>query len=183
MTLVTKRLILRPWKEEDAEELYRYACDPDVGPAAGWPVHTSIENSRDIIRNILSADGTYAVVLKDTGLPVGSIGLMQNVNIPTQPHEAELGYWIGKPYWGKGLIPEAAEELLRYAFQEHKCRRVWCVYDDGNEKSRRVQEKCGFRHHHTERDKPCVAMNDVRTAHISFLTQEDWLNRHLSDGD
>ena len=55
MVLETKRLILRPWKEEDAEELYKYASHPDVGPIAGWAVHTSVENSRDIIREVLSA--------------------------------------------------------------------------------------------------------------------------------
>lgn len=62
MMLETTRLILRPWKESDAESLYEYAKNPLVGPAAGWPVHTSIENSRQIIREILSADETYAVI-------------------------------------------------------------------------------------------------------------------------
>ena len=81
MILETERLILRPWCEEDAEELYKYAKDPDVGPMAGWPVHTSVDNSRDIIKNVLSAEGTFAVVLKETGLPVGSIGIMKNTNI------------------------------------------------------------------------------------------------------
>lgn len=48
MTLETERLILRPWKEDDAESLYKYAKDPKVGPIAGWPVHTSVENSREV---------------------------------------------------------------------------------------------------------------------------------------
>ena len=50
----TERLILRPWVESDAEELYRYASDPDVGPIAGWPAHTSVAQSLDVIRNVLS---------------------------------------------------------------------------------------------------------------------------------
>ena len=54
MILETKRLILRPWKVDDAEDLYRYASDPDVGPPAGWPPPTSVENSRDIIKTVLS---------------------------------------------------------------------------------------------------------------------------------
>ena len=65
--LETNRLILRPWKEEDAEELYLYAKDPAIGPIAGWPTHTSVENSREIIKGVLSAAETYAVVLKQTG--------------------------------------------------------------------------------------------------------------------
>ena len=113
--LETDRLILRPWDEADAEYLYNYAKDDRVGPIAGWPVHTSVENSREIIKNVLSKEGTYAVVLKETMLPVGSIGLMagkdSNLNIPDT--EAEIGYWIGVPYWGQGLIPEAARELIR----------------------------------------------------------------------
>ena len=67
MILKTKRLILRPWREDDAQELYKYAADPEVGPAAGWPPHTGVENSREIIRDVLSAPETYAVCLKEDG--------------------------------------------------------------------------------------------------------------------
>ena len=81
MILETKRLLLRPWEESDAPELYRYASSPEVGPITGWPVHTSVENSRQIIRDILSADDTYAVVLKETGKPVGSVGIMFHTKI------------------------------------------------------------------------------------------------------
>lgn len=170
--LETKRLILRPWRDEDAEELYKYAKDPQVGPAAGWPVHTSVANSREIIRNVLSAEGTYAVVLKETMLPVGSIGIMRNANIPTAEKEAEIGYWIGKPYWGQGLIPEAVRECLRYCFEELGCERVWCGYYEGNEKSHRVQEKCGFKYHHTIENKHCPLLNEFRTEHISVISRE-----------
>ncbi len=102
MILETNRLILRPWTEDDAEDLYRYASSPEIGPIAGWAVHTSVENSREIIRDVLSAPETYAVVLKETMRPVGSIGLMiggaSNIGIPNT--EGEIGYWIGVPYWG-----------------------------------------------------------------------------------
>ena len=54
MIFETKRLILRSWRADDAQDLYRYASDPDVGPPAGWPPHTSTDNSRDIIENILA---------------------------------------------------------------------------------------------------------------------------------
>ena len=64
MILETNRLILRPWTEDDAEDLYRYASSPEIGPIAGWAVHTSVENSREIIRDVLSAPETYAVVLE-----------------------------------------------------------------------------------------------------------------------
>lgn len=176
MTLETKRLILRPWAESDAEELYRYAKDPAIGPIAGWPVHTSVENSREIIRGVLSAPETYAVVLKETGKPAGSVGILfpGESNAPTKDGEAEIGYWIGKPYWGRGLIPEAVRELLRRCFDDLGCVGLWCGYYDGNEKSRRVQEKCGFLHHHTEADQPCTLMGDIRTEHFTYMTRESW---------
>lgn len=179
MTLETNRLILRPWEEADAEELYQYAKDPAVGPIAGWPPHTSVENSREIIRDVLTAPETYAVVLKETGKPVGSIGIMfgKNGNAPMGEQEAEIGYWIGVPYWGQGLIPEAVRELLRRCFEDLNCTAVWCGYYDGNLKSKRVQEKCGFRYHHTEKDKLCELMGDIRTEHFTYLTKENWEKR------
>ena len=172
----TERLILRPWEESDAEELYRYAKDPDIGPIAGWPPHTSVENSREIIRDVLSAPETYAVVLKETGLPVGSVGLLfgDNGTRPLPEGEAELGYWIGKPYWGRGLIPEASRELIRHAFEDLGVRKLWCAYYDGNTKSKRVQEKCGFVFDHVEKDVPCDLMGDARDEYFTVLSRSQW---------
>ena len=67
----TDRLILRPWQGTDAEALFRYASDPDIGSIAGWPPHTSVENSLEIIRTVFAAPETYAVVLKETNEPIG----------------------------------------------------------------------------------------------------------------
>ena len=178
-TLETERLILRPWEEGDAESLYEYAKDPAVGPIAGWPVHTSVENSREIIRDVLSADETYAVCLKKDNRAIGSIGLIS----PAQSHTAlgadglEIGYWIGVPFWGRGLIPEATERLIRHAFEDLGCSALWCGYYEGNEKSKRCQEKTGFTFHHVEKDKPCELMGDVRTEYFTRLTKDEWLRR------
>lgn len=176
MILETERLILRPWEEDDAQELYKYAKDPQIGPIAGWAPHTSVENSREIIEKILSAPETYAVVLKATGNPVGSVGIMfkGTGNIPMKDDEAEIGYWIGRPYWGQGLIPEAVTELLRRCFEELNRGGVWCGYYEGNEKSKRVQEKCGFIYHHTEYEAKCP-LGDLRTEHFMYMTRNDWL--------
>lgn len=176
-TLQTARIILRPWKEADAEVLYEYARDPRVGPMAGWPVHTSVENSRQIIKDVLSADETYAIVLKKTGEPVGSIGLMLNEKQGRDLGDkgGEIGYWIGVPFWGQGLVPEAVRELLRHGFEDLGLENIWCGYYDGNEKSRRVQEKCGFTHHHTEHDVKCAMLDETRTEHFSRITKEQWL--------
>lgn len=176
MILKTDRLILRPWKEEDAEQLYKYAKDPNVGPSAGWPVHTGVENSRQIIKDVLSKEETYAVVLKDEDLPIGSIGLMlgENSNIGLENDEGEIGYWIGVPYWGQGIIPEAVKELMRHGFEELGLKAIWCGYYDGNEKSLRVQEKCGFKYYHSEKNVEVHLLKDVRTEHFTCITKEQW---------
>lgn len=90
----TERLILRPWQEADAPSLYKYASNPDVGPIAGWPPHTSVDNSLEIIRTVFSAPETYAVVLKETGEPVGCCGIMFANSLHTaemKQGEAEIG--------------------------------------------------------------------------------------------
>ncbi len=76
MNLETNRLILRPWQETDAESLYEYARDPQVGPPAGWLPHTSLENSKTILRDILMKDESYAVCLKEDNRAIGAIALM-----------------------------------------------------------------------------------------------------------
>jgi RimJ/RimL family protein N-acetyltransferase len=173
MILKTERLLLRPWNESDAESLYEYASEADVGPIAGWPAHKSAEESRRIIRDVLSAPETYAVCLKTDGKPIGSIGFHRN-DIAEDEDEYELGYWIGKPFWGQGLIPEAAREMLRYAFEDLGMNRIWCGHYDGNRKSRRVMEKLGFIYHHTTEGIEVSLLGEIRTGHVLLLTKEMW---------
>ena len=177
MTLETSRLLLRPWREEDAEDLYLYASDPEVGPPAGWPPHTSVENSREIIRTVLSAPETYAVCLKADGKPIGSIGLHRN-DLAEEDDEYELGYWIGRPFWGQGLIPEAARELLRHAFADLGMARIWCGYYDGNLKSRRVMDKLGFVYQRRTEGLEVRLLGEIRTGHSMLMTRETWEDRN-----
>lgn len=180
--ILTPRLLLRPWFESDAPILYEYAKDPEVGPAAGWQVHTDVENSRQIIRDILSAPETYAVVLRENARPVGSVGIALCGNDKRfPPTEAEVGCWIGRPLWGQGLIPEAIEALLDRCFLQLNCTAVWYSWFDFNDKSRRVAEKCGFTYHHTEDIEP----NPLNGAtHLLFArqTREAWAARRASSG-
>ena len=75
MELETKRLQLRPWLAEDAGWLYEYAKDPAVGPAAGWPAHRDIEESRALICTVLNGPACYAICEKVCGHPIGAIEL------------------------------------------------------------------------------------------------------------
>lgn len=178
----TQRLLLRPWKEEDAEILFEYAKDPLVGPPAGWPPHTGVDNSRQIIRDVLAVPETYAVCLPD-GRPIGSIGLHLNgqTDMTDRDDECELGYWIGRPFWGQGLIPEAARAILRHAFEDLNMRAVWCGYYEGNEKSRRVQEKLGFVHKYTTDGLYLPRMNETRRGHTQLMTRQQWAALYKGD--
>lgn len=180
MVIHTERLVLRPWRETDAASLFTYACDPDVGPAAGWPPHRSIEESREIIRTVFTAPHTFAICLPETDKPVGSIGLMLprcESNSQRGGLEFEVGYWIAKPFWGRGFAPEAVRAMQRYAFETLGCKALWCGYYEGNNKSLRVQQKCGFAPHHVEHDVSCELIGDVRTEYFTYLTCEDWRGR------
>lgn len=179
MIFETKRLILRPWAEEDANSLYKYASDPRIGPSAGWQAHTSVENSLEIIKSVLSALETYAIVDKKSNEPIGGIGLMigKSANLQLPENEGEIGYWIGVPYWGQGLVPEAVKEIMRHAFEDLKLKKVWCGYFEGNIKSKRVQEKCGFIYGYTMENIYWERLNKTVTEHISCVTEDRWFDR------
>ena len=107
MVLETERLIMRRWEDGDADDLFKYASDPDVGPIAGWLAHQSIEESRDVIRNVLNGEEAYAVCMKEDGKAIGAIELKlnghqekcgfkyqwksENVDVPLM-HEKRTGY-------------------------------------------------------------------------------------------
>ncbi len=174
--LVTERLILRKWEESDAGNLYVYAKDPEVGPIAGWPPHQSVEESLDVIRNVFSGAEAYAICLKTDNKAIGAVELKLNghTDLTDRDDECELGYWLGKPFWGQGIVPEAVREILRHAFEDIGMQKVWCGYYDGNIKSKRVQEKCGFRYQWTTEGLDVPLMHERRTGHVNLLTKEEW---------
>lgn len=177
MIIETTRLILRPWSVADAPALFRYASHPDVGPSAGWAPHKSVEESIEIINTVFAAPHTFAVVLKSTAEPVGCCGIMTGDGLHSaeiHPGEAEIGYWIGRPFWGYGYIPEAVRALLSLCFTELNLNAVWCGYYEGNLKSMRVCQKCGFRPHHTAYNTP-TPLGDRRTEHFCIMTRRDFL--------
>ncbi len=179
MILETERLILRGWRDEDASSLFKYASDERVGPAAGWLPHKDEKYSRAVIRTILSKDETYAICLKGTDEPIGSVGLILEGS-PERPldlMEAELGYWLGVPFWGQGIATEAAKEMLRHGFEDLKLKRIFAGYFQGNNKSKKVQQKCGFRHHHTNTMCRVIMLGETRIEHINAISFEDWQAR------
>jgi HAD superfamily hydrolase (TIGR01549 family) len=144
--LETKRLRFRPWFDKDAEVLFKYASDPEVGPRAGWPPHQSVQDSLQVIRSIFSNGHTWALELKETGEPVGCMGYYAygESNIDIAPDDAELGYWIAKPYWNHGLCSEALQVMIDYCFNIKHFQTLWADFFVDNPASGRVMEKCGF---------------------------------------
>lgn len=142
----TERLILRPWRESDAEALFKYASDPDVGPRAGWPPHKSVEESLQIIRTVFNTPTMWAVELKETGEAIGCVGYLpasvSNLQIPDD--QCEVGYWIGKPYWGRGICTEALRLVIDYCFNVKHYTVLWGDFFPSNPASGRVMTKCGF---------------------------------------
>ena len=115
----TRRLRFRPWVDADANVLFKYASDPDVGPRAGWPPHQSIEDSLNVIRTFFANGHTWALELKETGEPIGCMGYMIHgeSNIGIGENDAELGYWIARPLWNQGLCTEALQAMIDYCFK------------------------------------------------------------------
>lgn len=148
MMIETKRLRLRRWRIDDAPALFRYASDCRVSRLALWPAHSSVEMSRDVIRDVFIPNPhNFAIVLKATDEPVGCIGLVPRggENCEVGADEMEVGYWIGYPYWGKGLTTEALRALLDYCRDELHLKSLVITTDIRNAASQRVAEKCGFR--------------------------------------
>ncbi|MFL4621197.1 GNAT family N-acetyltransferase [Stenotrophomonas maltophilia] len=176
MQLATQRLILRPWRDSDAADLYEYARDPRVGPVAGWPPHASVEESADIIRTVFNRPEVYALQSRENGRAIGCVGILigADSNFSLGEREGEIAYWIGVPYWGRGLVPEAVREVMRHAFLDLQLDALWCGYFADNLQSMSAQAKCGFRHHHTEVNQFNRFLADYRTEHISRITAREW---------
>lgn len=175
----TERLILRKWTQNDAESLFAYAKNPNVGPIAGWPPHKNIEESKNIIDTVFCGAECYAICEKENNVAIGAVELKLNghTDMTERDDECELGYWLGEPFWGRGYMPEAAKALLKRGFEELGMKTIWCGYYDGNYKSKRVQEKLGFVYHHTCYDVPVPLLNEVRIGHTNIMTKEQWENK------
>ena len=176
-TLQTKHLLLRPWKITDAEALYTQAHNPIIGKRCGWPLHKSVDESRDIIEVVLSKPHSFAICLPNN-TPIGSIGLLLQgeSNLPIGENEAEIGYWLGEDFWGKDYVTEAALRVLQYAFDELHLTQLWASAYKENIASQRVLEKCGFRYHHTKENVPCALEGVLRTEHVTCLSKAKWIS-------
>lgn len=167
----TSRLLLRPFRPSDADSLYRCASDPKVALPAAWNPHKSVDESRTIIRTVFSAPLTWAITLKDddksvpvhAGEVIGAVGLSsidptdqelanpggnsdreQNGKSRSRADERELGYWVARPLWGRGIATEAARAVVKYGFEQVGLTAIWGRHMLSNIGSDRVMQNCGM---------------------------------------
>ena len=167
----TNRILLRPWRDDDAEALFKYASDPEVGPRAGWPPHQSVEESLKIIQTVFGTETMWAVEWKETSEAIGCVGYLpasaSNLVIPDD--QCEVGYWIARPYWGKGICTEAMRMIVDYCFHEKSFTILWGDYFLDNPASGRVMEKCGFVDTSEERVCPKLEVGSDRPVRVMKL--------------
>ena len=146
--LETHRLILRRFRAEDAEDMFRnWASDPEVTRYLTWPAHGSVEITRMVLADWISRydDGSFfnwAIVLKETGEVIGNIAA---VSVIEPLESAELGYCLGRAFWGRGIMPEALRAVNAWLFETAGLRRVIAHHDVNNPGSGRVMAKAGMK--------------------------------------
>ena len=146
--LKTKRLILRPFAITDAPDVQRLAGDWAIADTTRVVPHPYLDGLAEewIETHEDPAEATLQIQLAVEEAASGKLaGAMSLVDISHEDSRAEMGYWIGKPFWGKGYCTEAARSLLSYAFQALELNRVCARYLKRNPASGRVLEKLGMR--------------------------------------
>lgn len=144
--LETERLILRPIIESDAEAIYEYSRNKNVGINAGWKPHESIEETREIMPLVfLNQENVFGIVLKETGKLFGTIGIIPDSKRQNDKTKM-IGYAIGEDYWGRGFTTEAVLAVLHFGFEELKLDLISAYCYPFNKRSKRVLEKCGFQY-------------------------------------
>jgi len=172
----TDRLILRPNMMEDAEAMYRnWASDPEVTKFLSWSTYKSVEDAYTILniwipQYLDPAFYQWAIELKKLGEPIGSISV---VNIDDRVDMVEIGFCIGKPWWGQGIMTEAFQSVIDFLFGEVGVQRIEAGHDPNNPASGAVQRKCGLKYEGTLRRS--IRSNQGNTDKVVLaILKEEW---------
>jgi ribosomal-protein-alanine N-acetyltransferase len=149
-TLQTTRLVIRPYGEADIAELLPLIGTREVAATTLRIAHPYTEqDARGFLAITKEPDKLWlAITLQTDGRQIGGIGL----RIETQHRHAELGYWLGAPYWGQGYATEAAREMIRYGFEDLELHRIFASHFGHNPSSGRVLKKLGMRYEGCQRE-------------------------------
>lgn len=173
--LETPRLLLRPMRMSDAQDIFAYSCDPEVARHVLWDAHRTVADSRAYLRYMQrlyrsGSPSSYGIVLKDTGRVVGTIGFMW---YSEENRSAEVGYSMARWLWNQGLMTEALRAVLEMGFRTLHLHRIEAQHETSNPASGRVMLKCGMRHEGTLRER---VMNKGRFVDVELyaILQSDW---------
>ena len=144
--LETERLILRPLRRSDAQDLFSYASDPAVSRHVLWDTHETLEDSRRFLRAALrqyrqGLPGSYAITLKESGRMIGTVGFMW---VNTDHRSAEVGYSLGREYWNRGIMTEALRAVIAFGFDTLCLNRIEGQFETDNPASGRVMAHVGM---------------------------------------
>ena len=170
----TKRCVLRPWKQEDLEDLFAYASVDGVGQPAGWTPHPDLAESQRVLDMFMESRRVFA--LEFCGRVKGSVGI-EKYNEERHPELdglrcAELGAILAKDLWGQGIMTEALQEAIRFCFENLRLDAVLAGHRLDNLRSERMQEKCGLRHYSFE--PHTSAWGEAIPSETRMLTNEEW---------
>ena len=173
--LETERLTLRKMRMSDGPDVYRYACDPEVARHVLWEAHRSLWETRSYIRYLLyqyrnGEPGSWAIVLKETGKVVGTIGYM---GYSRDNSTVEVGYSLARAHWGKGLMTEALTAVIAETFRTLKLHRIEAMHFTDNPASGRVMAKCGMQHEGHMRQRICCK-GVFRDVEMWAILRSDW---------
>jgi ribosomal-protein-alanine N-acetyltransferase len=150
-TLETARLKIRPYRESDIAELLPLIGTREVAATTLRIAHPYTEqDARDFLARAQEPDKLWlAITLRSDGRQIGGVGLRVD-----EPHQnAELGYWLGVPYWGQGYATEASREMLSYGFGELGLHRIFASHFKHNLASGNILRKLGMRHEGCQREQ------------------------------
>ena len=140
----TERLLLRPFRESDAEAFFKCCQNPNIGNNAGWKPHGSLEESQEILRSVfISQSGIWAIILKEDGRLIGSVGIIPDPK-RENPQARMLGYWLDESHWGKGYMTEAVQSVLDYGFSTLQLSLITANCYPHNERSQQLLKRHGF---------------------------------------
>ena len=180
--LQTGRLLLRPWRRSDDRDLFAYARDPRVGPAAGWPPHTSLADSRKVLERFITGDEpVYAIELLRTRTVIGSVGIHRDPRRSGE-HARMLGYVLSAEYWGQGLMPEAVNAVAASLFSQPQIQVLSIYCYSTNPRSRRVALKCGVQYEGTLRQGTKRFDGALLDDECYSLLREDYQRAKAAEG-
>lgn len=149
MIIETERLILRPFQEADAADVYEYLKEPAVNCFACMKMNSINEAIAEMKERSAETEFTFAIVLKSTGKVIGEIDASPEATAPDHEHAPEDTFspcWmLNKAYHGKGYAYEAAHAFFDYLFYQKGARRIYAYTEDYNIACQHLCEKLGMR--------------------------------------